>query len=133
MAKLKREAEKAKHALSSLHHVPIEIENLSDGDDFVETLTRVHFEKLNADLFRKAMGPVKNVIQDSGLGKHEIDGIVLVGGSTRIPKVQLVRDFFDGKEPSTSINPDEAVARGAAIQGCVLSDGEGAGPSHSRD
>jgi heat shock protein 5 len=123
VAKLKREAEKAKHALSSLHQVTIEIENFNDGDDFVETLTRARFEELNADLFRKTMEPVKNVIQDSGLGKHEIDDIVLVGGSTRIPKVQqLVRDFFDGKEPSKSINPDEAVAYGAAIQAGVLSD-----------
>jgi molecular chaperone DnaK (HSP70) len=128
VAKLKREAEKAKHALSSLHQVSIEIENFHDGDDFTETLTRARFEELNADLFRKTMEPVKNVIQDSGLGRNEIDDIVLVGGSTRIPKVQqLVRDFFDGKEPSKSINPDEAVAYGAAVQAGVLSDEEGTG------
>jgi heat shock protein 5 len=128
MAKLKREAEKAKHALSSLHQATIEIENFNDGDDFVETLTRARFEELNADLFRKTMVPVQNVIKDSGLSKSEIDDIVLVGGSTRIPKIQqLVRDFFDGKEPSKSINPDEAVAHGAAVQAAVLSDEEDPG------
>jgi heat shock protein 5 len=122
MAKLKREAEKAKHALSSLHKVTIEIENFNEGDDFVETLTRANFEELNADLFLKTMEPVKNVIQDSKLSKHEIDDIVLVGGSTRIPKIQqLMREFFDGKEPSQAINPNEAVAHGAAVLGGVLS------------
>ena len=128
MAKLKRESEKAKHALSSLHQFTVEIENFNDGDDFVETLTRARFEELNADLFRKTMVPVTNVIKDSGLSKSEIDDIVLVGGSTRIPKVQqMVRDFFDGKEPSKSINPDEAVAHGAAVQAAVLSDDEDPG------
>ncbi|OHT11192.1 78 kDa glucose-regulated protein [Tritrichomonas foetus] len=128
ISKLKREAEKAKHALSSLHQVTIEIENFNDGDDFVETLTRARFEELNSDLFRKTMIPVQNVIKDSGLSKTEIDDIVLVGGSTRIPKVQqMVRDFFDGKEPSKNINPDEAVAHGAAVQAAVLSDDEDPG------
>lgn len=128
ISKLKREAEKAKHALSSLHQVTIEIENFNDGDDFVETLTRARFEELNADLFRKTMIPVSNVIKDSGLSKSEIDDIVLIGGSTRIPKVQqMVRDFFDGKEPSKNINPDEAVAHGAAVQAAVLSDDEDPG------
>ncbi|KAK8882644.1 hypothetical protein M9Y10_045286 [Tritrichomonas musculus] len=128
ISKLKREAEKAKHALSSLHQVTIEIENFNDGDDFVETLTRARFEELNADLFRKTMVPVQNVIKDSGLSKSEIDDIVLIGGSTRIPKVQqMVRDFFDGKEPSKNINPDEAVAHGAAVQAAVLSDDEDPG------
>ena len=128
ISKLKREAEKAKHALSSLHQVTIEIENFYDGDDFVETLTRARFEELNNDLFRKTMIPVQNVIKDSGLSKSEIDDIVLIGGSTRIPKVQqMVRDFFDGKEPSKNINPDEAVAHGAAVQAAVLSDDEDPG------
>ena len=128
ISKLKREAEKAKHALSSLHQVTIEIENFNDGDDFTETLTRARFEELNADLFRKTMVPVQNVIKDSGLSKTEIDDIVLVGGSTRIPKIQqMVRDFFDGKEPSKNINPDEAVAHGAAVQAAVLSDDEDPG------
>ncbi|KAH0788241.1 luminal-binding protein [Histomonas meleagridis] len=128
IAKLKREAEKAKHALSSLHQVTIEIENFNDGDDFVETLTRARFEELNNDLFRKTMAPVQNVLKDSGLSKSEIDDIVLIGGSTRIPKIQqMVRDFFDGKEPSKNINPDEAVAHGAAVQAAVLSDDEDPG------
>lgn len=128
MAKLKREAEKAKHALSSLHQVTIEIENFNDGDDFVETLTRARFEELNAKLFRDTMKPVENVLKDSGLSKSEIDDVVLIGGSTRIPKIQqMVRDFFDGKEPSKNINPDEAVAYGAAVQAAVLSDDEDPG------
>lgn len=128
IAKLKREAEKAKHLLSSQHQTTIEIENFHDGDDFVETLTRARFEELNADLFRKCMEPVKNVLKDSGLSKSEINEVVLVGGSTRIPKVQqLVRDFFDGKEPCKNVNPDEAVAYGAAVQAAVLSDDEDPG------
>ena len=128
IAKLKREVEKAKHALSSLHQVTIEIENFNDGDDYVETLTRARFEELNSDLFRKTMIPVQKVIKDSGLSKSEIDDIVLVGGSTRIPKIQqMVRDFFDGKEPSKNINPDEAVAYGAAVQAAFLSDDEDPG------
>lgn len=128
MAKLKREAEKAKHHLSTLHQFTIEIESFNDGDDFVETLSRARFEEINADLFKKTMVPVSNVIKDSGISKSEIDDIVLVGGSTRIPKVQqMVRDFFDGKEPSKNINPDEAVAHGAAVQAAVLSDDEDPG------
>lgn len=128
MAKLKREAEKAKHALSSLHQVTVEIENFNDGDDFTETLTRARFEELNAKLFRDTMKPVENVLKDSGFSKSEIDDVVLIGGSTRIPKIQqMVRDFFDGKEPSKNINPDEAVAYGAAVQAAVLSDDEDPG------
>lgn len=81
-----------------------------------EVLTRAKFEQLNDDLFRKTMGPVQQALEDSGLKKNQIDEIVLVGGSTRIPKVrQLVKDFFNGKEPNTGINPDEAIAYGAAV------------------
>jgi heat shock protein 5 len=88
-------------------------------------LTRARFEELNADLFKKTLGPVKNVMDDSGLKKTEVDEVVLVGGSTRIPKVQqLMKDFFNGKEPNRGINPDEAVAYGAAVQAGILS-GEG--------
>jgi heat shock protein 5 len=123
VAKLKREAEKAKHALSVMHQVRVEIENFNDGDEFVETLTRARFEELNADLFRQTMNPVKEVMKDSNLAIEEIEEIVLVGGSTRIPKIQqLVRDFFKGKEPYRSIDPDEAVAHGAAVQAASLSD-----------
>merc|ERR1719220_2485760 len=125
MAKLRREVEKAKRALSSAHQVRIEVESLFEGEDFSETLTRAKFEELNMDLFRSTMKPVQKVLEDADMQKKDIDEIVLVGGSTRIPKVQqLVKDFFNGKEPSRGINPDEAVAYGAAVQAGVLS-GEG--------
>merc|ERR1712002_991155 len=120
--KLRREVEKEKRSLSSSHQVRIEIESFFEGEDFSETLTRAKFEELNMDLFRSTMDPVKKVLDDGDLTKDEVDEIVLVGGSTRIPKVQqLVKDFFDGKEPSRGINPDEAVAYGAAVQAGVLS------------
>ena len=99
--KLRREVEKAKRTLSSQHQTRLEIESLFEGEDFSETLTRAKFEELNIDLFKSTMEPVKKVIEDSGLKLSEIDEIVLVGGSTRIPKVQtLVKDYFKGKEPS---------------------------------
>lgn len=120
--KLRREVEKAKRSLSSAHQARVEVESLIDGEDFSETITRARFEELNMDLFKKTMKPVQQVMDDADMTKAEIDEIVLVGGSTRIPKVQqLVKDFFGGKEPSKGINPDEAVAYGAAIQGGVLS------------
>jgi len=126
--KLRREVEKAKRTLSSQHQARIEIESFFDGEDFSETLTRAKFEELNMDLFRSTMKPVQKVLEDSDLQKSEIDEIVLVGGSTRIPKVQqLVKEFFNGKEPSRGINPDEAVAYGAAVQGGVLSGEEDTG------
>jgi len=121
LAKLRRETEKAKRALSSLHQVKVEIEGLVDGEDFSETLTRARFEDLNSDLFKKTLKPVAQVLKDSGLKKTDIHEILLVGGSTRIPKVQqLMKDFFNGKEPNRGINPDEAVAYGAAVQGGIL-------------
>merc|ERR1711997_784055 len=102
-----------------------------EGEDFSETLTRAKFEELNMDLFRSTMVPVKKVLEDGDLTKDEVDEIVLVGGSTRIPKVQqLVKEYFGGKEPSRGINPDEAVAYGAAVQGGILS---GAGGEHTSD
>merc|ERR1712158_216681 len=123
--KLRREVEKTKRALSSTHQGRVEIEALFDGVDFSETLTRARFEEINNDLFKNTLGPVKQVLEDSGLKKTQIDEIVLVGGSTRIPKVQqLIKDFFNGKEPNRGINPDEAVAYGAAVQAGILS-GEG--------
>jgi heat shock protein 5 len=92
-----------------------------EGIDFSETITRARFEELCADLFKKTLKPVAQVLEDSGMKKTEIDEIVLVGGSTRIPKVQqLIKDFFNGKEPNRGINPDEAVAYGAAVQGGIL-------------
>merc|ERR1719197_238513 len=121
LQKLRREVEKTKRALSSTHQARLEIEALFDGIDFSETLTRAKFESLNNDLFKNTLGPVKQVLEDSGLKKNQIDEIVLVGGSTRIPKVQqLIKDFFNGKEPNRGINPDEAVAYGAAVQGGIL-------------
>lgn len=125
MSKLRRESERAKRALSNQHQVRVEIESLFDGMDFSEPLTRARFEELNNDLFKKTMGPVKKALSDAGLGKQQIDEIVLVGGSTRIPKIQqLLKEYFDGKEPNKGVNPDEAVAFGAAVQGGIIS-GEG--------
>ncbi|RPD78209.1 heat shock protein 70 [Lentinus tigrinus ALCF2SS1-7] len=122
MGKLKREVEKAKRTLSNQQSTRIEIEAFEGGNDFSETLTRAKFEELNMDLFRKTMKPVEQVLKDAKVRKEDIDDIVLVGGSTRIPKVQqLLKDYF-GKEPSKGINPDEAVAYGAAVQGAILSD-----------
>merc|ERR1719431_1560544 len=120
--KLRREVEKAKRALSAAHQVRVEVESMFEGEDFSETLTRAKFEELNMDLFKGTLKPVQKVLEDADLTKKDIDEIVLVGGSTRIPKVQsLVKEFFNGKEPSKGINPDEAVAYGAAVQAGVLS------------
>merc|ERR1712050_115912 len=122
LQKLRREVEKAKRALSSAHQARVEIEALFDGVDFSEMLTRARFEELNNDLFKSTLSPVKQGLEDSGMQKNQIDDVVLVGGSTRIPKVQqLIKDFFGGKEPNRGVNPDEAVAYGAAVQGGVLS------------
>jgi endoplasmic reticulum chaperone BiP len=119
--KLKREVENAKRALSTTHEVTIDIENFFDGVDLNEKLTRSKFESLNKDLFQKTLDPVRIALEDSGLKKTQIDEIVLVGGSTRIPKIQeLIKDYFDGKEPAKNINPDEAVAYGAAVQGALI-------------
>merc|ERR1712131_207145 len=126
--KLRREVEKAKRGLSASHQARIEIESFFEGEDFSETLTRAKFEELNMDLFRSTMKPVQKVLEDADMQKKDIDEIVLVGGSTRIPKVQLlVKEFFNGKEPSRGINPDEAVAYGAAVQAGVLSGEEDTG------
>jgi heat shock protein 5 len=123
--KLKKEAERAKRTLSSTAQTRIEIEALFDGVDFSETLTRAKFEELNLDLFKKTMKPVKKALEDAKYAKSDIDEVVLVGGSTRIPKVQqLLSNFFNGKELNQEINPDEAVAYGATVQGGILS-GEG--------
>lgn len=120
--KLRKEVERVKRALSSQHQARLDIEHLIHGVDLRETLTRARFEELNNDLFKKTLEPVKRVLDDAGLSKKDIDEIVLVGGSTRIPKVQqLISEFFDGKELNKGVNPDEAVAYGAAIQGRILS------------
>ena len=119
--KLKTEIEKAKRHLSSSLQATLEIDELEQGFDFKDTLSRAKFEELNLDLFKKTMAPVEKVMEDSGFKKSEIAEVVLVGGSTRIPKVQtLIKDYFNGKEPNKGINPDEAVAYGAAVQGGIL-------------
>ncbi|KAL2217472.1 78 kDa glucose-regulated protein precursor [Thermoascus aurantiacus ATCC 26904] len=128
MGKLKREVEKAKRTLSSQMSTRIEIEAFHEGKDFSETLTRAKFEELNMDLFKKTLKPVEQVLKDAKVKKSDISDIVLVGGSTRIPKIQaLIEEYFDGKKASKGINPDEAVAFGAAVQGGVLSGEEGTG------
>jgi heat shock protein 5 len=122
LQKLRKEVERVKRALSSQQQARIDIENLVDGFDLSETLTRARFEELNNDLFKKTLGPVQRVLEDSGISKSEVDEIVLVGGSTRIPRVQaLISEFFGGKELAKGINPDEAVAYGAAVQGGIKS------------
>lgn len=122
MGKLKREVENAKRTLSSQMSAKLEIESFFNGKDLSETLTRAKFEELNLDLFRKTMKPVEQVLKDAGVKKEAIDDIVLVGGSTRIPKVQdLLREYFGGRELAKGINPDEAVAYGAAVQAGILS------------
>jgi len=122
MQKLRREVERVKRTLSSQHQARLEIEGLTEGFDFSESLTRARFEELNLDLFKKTLSPVQKVMDDADMSKSEVDEVVLVGGSTRIPKVQtLLKEYFDGKEPSKGVNPDEAVAFGAAVQGGILS------------
>eukprot|EP00211_Chloroparvula_japonica_P004769 CAMPEP_0119126194 /NCGR_PEP_ID=MMETSP1310-20130426/5208_1 /TAXON_ID=464262 /ORGANISM="Genus nov. species nov., Strain RCC2339" /LENGTH=669 /DNA_ID=CAMNT_0007116339 /DNA_START=70 /DNA_END=2079 /DNA_ORIENTATION=+ len=127
LQKLRRESEKAKRQLSQQHQARVEIESFCNGKDFSETLTRAKFEELNMGLFKKTMKPVQQTLDDAKLSKHEIHEVILVGGSTRIPKVQqLLKDFFNGKEPNRGINPDEAVAYGAAVQAGILSNEESA-------
>jgi molecular chaperone DnaK (HSP70) len=110
--KLRHEVEKAKRTLSSQHQTTIEIESFFDNEGFSEILTRVQFEELNMNLFLLTMKTIQGVLKDAKVDKRKIDEIVLVGGSTRIPKVQqLVKEFFNGKEPSCGINPDEAVGK----------------------
>jgi endoplasmic reticulum chaperone BiP len=124
--KLRREAERAKRTLSQQHQAKIEIESFCQGEDLVETLTRAKFEELNMDLFKKTLKPVQQTLEDAKLNKGDIHEVLLVGGSTRIPKVQqLLKDFFNGKEPNRGINPDEAVAYGAAVQAGILSNQDG--------
>jgi heat shock protein 5 len=121
LARLRKACESAKRQLSSSPEARVEVDGLDEGFDFSEKLTRAKFEELNADLFKGTLNPVKAVMDDAKLKKTDIDEIVLVGGSTRIPKVQsLIKDYFNGKEPNKGINPDESVAYGAAVQGAVL-------------
>jgi len=121
LRRLRTACERAKRTLSSQANASVELESIFEGVDFYSSITKARFEDLCADLFRGCLVPVEKVLKDSGLGKSEIDEIVLVGGSTRIPKVQeLLSKFFNDKELNKSINPDEAVAYGAAVQAAVL-------------
>jgi len=123
--RLRTQCERAKRTLSSSTQATIEIDSLFDGVDYSCTLSRARFEELCMDYFRNSMTPVEKAMKDSGIDKKNIHEVVLVGGSTRIPKVQaLIQEFFNGKEPCRSINPDEAVAFGAAVQAAILT-GEG--------
>jgi len=116
---------RAKIILSQAHEARIDIESLYKGIDFNYKLSRAKFEELNEDLFKKTIKPVENVLSDAKISKSKVDEVVLVGGSTRIPRVQqILKDLFDGREPSKSVNPDEAVAYGAAVQAGVLSGDE---------
>ena len=120
--RLRTACERAKRTLSSATQTSIEIDSLYEGIDFYTSLTRARFEELCQDLFRSTLEPVEKVLRDSKIDKSNVHEIVLVGGSTRIPRiVKLVSDFFNGKEPNKSINPDEAVAYGAAVQAAILS------------
>ena len=121
LRRLRTACERAKRTLSSTTQTTIEIDSLYDGIDFYTTITRARFEELCMDLFRKCMEPVEKTIRDAKMDKMKIDEIVLVGGSTRIPKIQqMLSDFFNGKELNKSINPDEAVAFGATVQAAIL-------------
>ena len=125
LRRLRTACERAKRALSSAAQTSIEIDSLYEGVDFYTSVTRARFEELCADLFRSCLRPVEQVLTDSKMDKRSVHEVVLVGGSTRIPKIQgMVSDFFGGKELNKSINPDEAVAFGAAVQAFVLTGGQ---------
>merc|ERR1711871_1433719 len=131
LRRLRTACERAKRTLSSSHQASIEIDSFFEGVDFFTSLSRARFEELNMDLFRKTMDPVEKVLRDSKIAKNRVHDVVLVGGSTRIPKVQtMLQEFFNGKEPCRSINPDEAVAYGAAAQAAILT---GTGGSKTED
>ena len=121
LRRLRTQCEKAKRILSSAHQTPIECETLAEGQDYNTQISRAKFEELCMDLFRKCMPPVENVLKDAGVSKMQVHEVVLVGGSTRIPKIQsMLSEFFNGKTLNKSINPDEAVAYGAAVQAAIL-------------
>jgi len=121
LRRLRTACERAKRTLSASAQASIEIDSLYEGTDYYTSITRARFEELCADLFRGTLDPVEKALRDAKMDKSNIDEMVLVGGSTRIPKIQkLLSDFFNGKEPNKSINPDEAVAYGAAVQAAIL-------------
>ena len=121
LRRLKTACERAKRTLSHSSQANVEIDSLFDGTDFYTAITRAQFEELNQDIFRRTLDLVEKSLRDAKLGKGEIHEIVLVGGSTRIPKIQkLLQNFFNGKEPNCSINPDEAIAYGAAVYAAIM-------------
>lgn len=122
LRRLRTACERAKRSLSSSAQAHIEIDSLHEGIDFNATMTRARFEDLCMDYFKKCMEPCEQVLRDAKVAKAQVDEIVLVGGSTRIPKIQsMLSEYFNGKEPCKSINPDEAVAYGATVQAAILS------------
>ena len=131
MKRLNAACERVKRTLSSSTSASIELETFCDGIDFFASITRARFEELCADFFRRTLDPVDKVLRDAKMDKSQIDDVVLVGGTTRIPKIQqMLTDFFGGKELCKSINPDEAVAYGAAVQGAILT---GSGDAKTKD
>ncbi|AGO10282.1 AaceriABL174Cp [[Ashbya] aceris (nom. inval.)] len=121
LRRLRTAAERAKRTLSSVTQTTVEVDSLFEGEDFETSITRARFEDINAAMFKSTLEPVEQVLKDAQISKSQIDEVVLVGGSTRIPKVQkLLSDFFEGKQLEKSINPDEAVAYGAAVQAAIL-------------
>merc|ERR1712126_507527 len=122
LRRLRTACERAKRTLSSSPRAQIEIDSLYEGVDFVSSINRARFEDLCQDYFRNSLDPVGKVLRDSGTSKEQVHEIVLVGGSTRIPRIrEIIKEFFSGKDPCASINPDEAVAYGAAVQAAILS------------
>lgn len=122
MKRLKMQCERAKRALSTSATTSLELDSLFEGIDFASSITRARFEEICGDIFRKTMEPVEQVLKDAKMSKSEVHDIVLVGGSTRIPKIQqLLSDYFNGKELNKSLNPDECVAYGATVQAAILS------------
>ena len=121
LRRVRASCEKAKRALSAATQATVDIDALMDGEDLNVVITRSKFEDLCMDLFKQCMPPLESVLKDAKMSKSQIDEVVLVGGSTRIPKIQsMVQEFFNGKEPNKSINPDEAVAYGAAVQAAIM-------------
>ena len=121
LRRVRAACEKAKRALSAATQATVDIDALMEGEDLNVVITRSKFEDLCMDLFKKCMPPLENVLKDAKMSKSQIDEVVLVGGSTRIPKIQsMVQEFFNGKEPNKGINPDEAVAYGAAVQAAIM-------------
>ena len=122
LRRLRTACERAKRTLSSASSTTVEIDSLFDGEDFTATITRARFEDLNSKAFSGTLQPVEQVLKDASIDKAKVDEIVLVGGSTRIPRIQkLLSEFFNNKKLEKSINPDEAVAYGAAVQAGILS------------